>query len=436
MVQYKPLCEVKLMHEYFLTRSNGSSPFARSTQAERLSFLEQAFKDDSESLDRDLRFEFPAFASYENQLKLISSYSGFRILVKTKSSTLADNTVVYKPALPLNPALDILVLIYKNDNFDSYTNTKFEIPFPAVYFISSNNPVGVSSFPYLSSNILPYDSRYKYEQGELVSFGANDTRSYYRGENSDEWLPAPGNYFVNESDRLLAPLRFYYSFFGESGIRRADFVLKNKAGDVIKTISVESTGDMSNAWLDFSAESGTLSIGGSNSLEDMFFTLEVTAGNGFTKTHRLLFNDSFERKGLWGVVHIRPYSSDSDYNLFAADGFLVHRIAPDGTRELPRIFEIPIKSRAAFWRFRNNVNRPIGNNPALNDYLKADTEGRLVSKRPKSITQQDFKMTRDGTIDPIYLPNPLSYDLNSDAEGRLYFEIVVPDSELFPAPPP
>src|SRR5687767_11927221 len=117
MMQFKPICEVKLMHEYFLTRSDGTSPFKRITQEERLNLLEATFRD-SASVDRDLKFELQSDGhSYAGQFKLVPSYSGFRILVKTKQTTLADNSIVYEPALTMPSDLDLFVMIYKNDNF-------------------------------------------------------------------------------------------------------------------------------------------------------------------------------------------------------------------------------------------------------------------------------------------------------------------------------
>ena len=55
---YKTLFEIKLEHEYFLTREDGKNLFEESDPLNRIARLEQAYADDRESFSRDIRYDF------------------------------------------------------------------------------------------------------------------------------------------------------------------------------------------------------------------------------------------------------------------------------------------------------------------------------------------------------------------------------------------
>ena len=56
---YKTLFEIKLLHEYYLTREDGTVVFSESNQVDRLAFLEEEFSKDKPSISDDVSFEFP-----------------------------------------------------------------------------------------------------------------------------------------------------------------------------------------------------------------------------------------------------------------------------------------------------------------------------------------------------------------------------------------
>ncbi|MGN6539420.1 MAG: hypothetical protein ACTHKY_01295, partial [Ginsengibacter sp.] len=65
------------------------------------------------------------------------------------------------------------------------------------------------------------------------------------------------------------------------------------------------------------------------------------------------------------------------------------------------------------------------------DYLVKEDK-ILLTKRPRSVAGNYFLLQKEGTTDTVYVPNPLNYDLKKDDKARLCFDIMVPESDLFP----
>ena len=113
---YKTLCEIKLEHEYFLTKEDGTNLFSESDPLKRIDPLEQAYEMDMESMNRDIDFDFPDILkeSYKNYgLKLLPSYSGCKVLIRVNKKTFPDNSLVFEPYFPLPGSLDIFILFIK-----------------------------------------------------------------------------------------------------------------------------------------------------------------------------------------------------------------------------------------------------------------------------------------------------------------------------------
>ncbi len=174
---YKTLCEIKLEHEYFLTKEDGSNIFSESVQANRLAAIEQAFELDRESINRDIDFDFPEIFkdSYkESGLKLLPSCSGCKVLIRVNKKTLPDNSLVFEPYFPLREALDIFILFIKKNNIpDLYSNGRIARSVPSNYLFSSENIPDARVFPFLVNSISSFDSGLSYEHGELAIDSSN-----------------------------------------------------------------------------------------------------------------------------------------------------------------------------------------------------------------------------------------------------------------------
>src|ERR1043165_4516206 len=96
---YKTLFEVKLMHEFFLTDQTGKTVFSLLDQEERKRVLLDEYARDNDSINQDLSFEIPRELKqqYEHlNLRLLPTYSGFKLAVRVKQVLLPDNALVYE----------------------------------------------------------------------------------------------------------------------------------------------------------------------------------------------------------------------------------------------------------------------------------------------------------------------------------------------------
>ena len=432
---YKTLFEVKLMHEYYLTDADGKTVFQLANQVDRINFLLNQFSTDRPSVNGDIEFTFPKemeskFGNY--YLKLLSTYSGFKVAIRVNQQLLSDGTLVYEPFVALSDDLNIYIQIGKKSGaFDSYTHSGVYSPVASTFIFSNENISGAKTFPYITSAISAFDASRPYTQGDIASYGANDIRQYYKDTVGDQWEAIPGSAFANQNDRLLLPSRFYYSFPSLSNVTNAVFVLKDKNGNVVKTITVDGANFLSKTLLDFSDVANTISLPESFQFAAIIFTLEVNGSNGYTASHSLIFSNLLYSRDTWGLVIVKNKVTESSFNLLATDGFLIKRKLNTGDWNEAPIFEIPIKSRFPFFRFINEKGKELNIASSLNDYLFK--EGTfLLSKRPRSISGSYFRLQKEGTTDTAYIPNPLNYDLKKDSKDRLCLDIMVPESDLFP----
>jgi len=431
---YKILCEVKLMHEFYVTSKDGKNVFGLVNQADRINFLFDQFSRGVPSINNDLEFIFPPDLEeqYKSQyLRILPSYSGFKIAIRVNQKILADTSLVYEPFVPLGDDFNIFVqLKKKSDRIGVITNSGLN-PVPSMNIFSNENISGVKTFPFLTNSISAFDGAHLYAQGDIASYGVNDTREYYNDGTADHWEPVAGGAFATENDQLVVPLRFYYSFFNETNITAATFILKDKKSNVVKKLNVSASDFIQKTLLDFSDVSDVVSMPDIFVYPDVMFSLEVSGSNGYSKTQTLVFNDSFYGRDYWGIINLKTKVSNPLFNLLANDGYLSKRQIPPGIWNEPPIFEIPVKSKFPFWRFINEKGGELNIAASLADYLFKEDK-ILLSKRPRSVADGYFLLQKEGTTDTVYVPNPLNYDLKKDDKERLCLDIVVPESDLFP----
>jgi hypothetical protein len=437
-VIYKPLFEVKILHEYFLTGKDGVSIFEKVSQQDRLNYLQTEFENDQSPVNSDLDFQFPSALrmKYESHgLRVLPSYSGCRVMVSVKSKKLADQTTVYEPLVPLPTDFDLFIFVSrKNPAVDNYTNSRINRALPAIYLFSNGEINGPKIFPFLTNPISAQDASFSYEQGELSLSGAN-IQEYFRQGGVDAWSNVPGSGFANENDRLLLPEKFEYFISNTTNLTEANFKLKDKNGnEVSNTTIVDPAGIRPHTTLNFTGNLKGLPLLNATELYQLVSTLEVNGNNGYSASHSIIFSQSFFDTNPWAVIAIRPVVPNNLFNLFATDGFLVARKDPLGSWTPAPVFEIPVKSRLAYWRYINNKGNELNVSLQLTDYL--NKEGKvLVTKKPRSLSRSWFFLRKEASTDTAYVPNPISDELRMEPDRRLFYDVMVPQSELFPEAP-
>ena len=432
-VIYKTLFEVKLQHEYFLTGADGKTIFESATQEERNNYLTRQYELGAVSVNEDLEFEFPpellaAYGGYN--LKLLPTYSGFKVAVRVNPVKLEDGSLVYKPLVTFPDQFCINILFSKKSRtIDSYTSSKINNPLPALYYFSNEKILSDKTSPFLTNSISAFNLNYYYEQGELVSFGNNDIRGYYLDPSGDQWNPFPGAGFASENDRLLLPVKFNYAFPPVSNVTQVEFILRSGNGDPVKTILRGNGTRISKTELDFSDKQDALIQPDPLIYRPGLFSLEVNGNNGYTRTHPIIFSGVLYQKNVWAVAQCIPSPENADFRLLDQDGYLIMRTTTSG-KVGPRMFEIPVKSRYAYWRFINDSGKKLMLTLDLTGYL-LDESGKLISARPKTISKIYSQFKREGTGELKLLPTPDDYDIKMDEQGRLLLDVMVPRSDLF-----
>lgn len=434
---YKTLFEIKLMHEYFLTRQDGKTIFENNLQQDRLQFLNEEFENDKEPVNSDIDFQFPDSLkeAYEGAgLKLLPTYSGCRVVIRVFQNKLADESLVFTPAVSFPADQHLYILLNRRGNpIDSYSNSRMLRPYPSLYFFSNTDVIGPKTFPFLTNSVPAVDNSFPYEQGEL-SVNAGTIQQYFSEGGVDTWTPVTGAGFVSENDRILLPAKFRYSIPADTNLTEANFKLKDSNGNEVASVSkADAAGISKTIELDFTDAIKPIPTNNPFLTTDLLYTLEATASNGYARTHPLLFANELISGNPWAVVQMRA-TSTPDFNLFANDGFLIRRRDPLGAWTPAPVFEIPVKSRLAYWRFINNQGKEMNISPALAPYVNKENKV-LVTKQPRALAKDFFLLRKQGSSDTIYVPNPTDTRLIPEPGRRFFLDIKVARSELFPVIP-
>lgn len=302
---------------------------------------------------------------------------------------------------------------------------------PSGFYFTNTNLIGSKTFPSLSNDTSRFVEGAAYQQGDIALFGVNDTKEFYiDDDNREQWQPVKGNGFATDNDRLLVPLKFKYTFDKADEVTQSEFILRDSSGNIITSISVKDENVLQTVVLNFrDLEIVTLT---DTAEEKISYSLEVTGNNGYVKTTKLFFFDDLNKvnNDIWGILQVTPKVSDSAFNLLDNAGLLFTRKTADGTINAHPIFEIRIKSRLIFWRYINDNKKRIKSTGYPTDFLNFK-EGKLITKQPRAATYlPTFFRKSDNTFH--YLPNPVNYDMIKSEEKRLYADILVPESSLFP----
>lgn len=438
---YKTLFEVNLLSEYFLLREDGSSFFDLVNSTDRQQRLQQAFDADRESIARDIHFAFPASMqeTYNNYgLKLLPSYTGCRVLIRVKRQVLANQTTVFLPYFGLPCGLDIFITLEKKNSLPNvYMNAGVSNTVPAIFLFSNENIPDAKTSAFIVNKPPVYAVNQFYEQGALVLDSGNLLQEIYYDTNGarqfKKVVPAIQD-FAGTNDCVLVPWSFNYLLPGKAQVNQLTCTLKDQSNTVLKTISVNQAIPIRSCLLDFTELSQKIQLSGNLSLPAALCILEVKGNGGYSETRRLVFDNQLYATGNWGLLHIRPTVSNAGLNLLAADGFLVKRQNAAGVWTDPRVFEIPVKSRLGHFRYLNNRQKKLDLLPALNNFLVQEN-GALTTLMPKSLSHYFFLVEDNANSSTKYLPNPVCYEPKKDDKQRIVFDVIVPESDLFPIIP-
>ena len=203
-IEYKIICEVVILHDYYLISSNYTSFFALNPSQQQV-LLNRKLRSEQYDVNRDLNL----IISMQDQA-LLRSYRfivlpnplGFQLAIEVKSEKDPSGAILYKPAVPLPEDFSVRIgLDQINPIFDNITNLELSSLRKSVYAFSNeeNRIAGTLSRP-----VTPYDPGRSYKMGELAMIGGN-VQQVTEDNTGDlsKWEPVSGEGFVNAADRTL-----------------------------------------------------------------------------------------------------------------------------------------------------------------------------------------------------------------------------------------
>ncbi len=238
---YKILCDVKWLHEYYLTGSSGETIFDIPLQSDRIQFLFEQFQKDSPTVNSNLDFLVAdslttQFSNYH--LRVIPSYSGFKLAVQCSKKKLADGTTVYTPLADIPVSEPLMVMVKERDSIRTFSNLSLSMPFRSAWYFSNDDFPGAKTFPFLSGTVPDFDPAVTYAQGDIVLFGGNDAAMFLNNGALDPWLHLQGIHYITNRDRMVVPLSFVYHFTAADNVTDASFSLKDSTNTEVKGLYI------------------------------------------------------------------------------------------------------------------------------------------------------------------------------------------------------
>jgi hypothetical protein len=437
---YKILCEVKLMHEYYLTEEpppviiKEQNVFNFATQKERLDFLQKQFLKPVPHIGNDLLLVFPdTLRSLYNgyHLKVIPSYSGFKIAVKCKKIILPDGARAFAPLAPLPGNLEIFVALQQKTTIENFTQLSIRKPIRTAWYFSNDDTTGKRIFPFLTAPVAERNSSVTYEQGVLADIGGGIIAEFLNNGAADSWKPIVGSRYTSNSDELLVPFRFEYRFTEADQVQNAVFVLKDAGGNEIQRITKSDTRPLKSVVLNFTPQPTIVirTIPKTPVSAESIYTLQVSGNNGYSRNFRMLFTDPVLPIGQYaGLVSIKPRPGNADFRLVQTGGYLpLTDVA--GNPQVP-VFEIWMKSKSVFLKYQHNRQKNIQLSAQTTGLLKSEN-GVLISENPVNLSYQAVSYRKQDNSFQL-LPNPKPDNSVQIEDGRFLVKLLIPDSALFP----
>ncbi len=161
---YKTILHVKVLHEYFLSGQKDETIFSIPVQQDRMNYLMNKMALDQPSASNLLEFEFPESLKkmYRDQhIRLLPTYSGFKLAIEVNASQLPDGTTVYTPKIPLQEDFSISVLARKKRLWMRSPIHALLKPIPAIYYFSNENMPAAKAFR-SAAILLQHSTQVKY----------------------------------------------------------------------------------------------------------------------------------------------------------------------------------------------------------------------------------------------------------------------------------
>lgn len=418
-ILYKRLFEVRILHDYFLSKADLTSYYALNDN-EKAEFLNLSIGRE----EYDVRHYLEIIPSESTQtvfsnfnLRMARMPSGFIVGVKVKPQLNEGNDEQYLPT-SLTPA-DTLRLSFflriKDPEFNTFTNLKIQQSAPSSYFFTNTNTDSVKVFPSLSIPVADFVAGKSYETGEMAIVGGilKEALEETTSNNPAVWRAVDGDVFASEQDRNLLPKLFSYRLSEASDT--VEFTLKRQDGTDVKKVTFSTAGEIQPLYLDF--RQTTLSTGDlPEDINDGHYQLEISTDSS-TIIESVYLSDELYRRTDAGALVVETDVTDPDFRVMNDDGTLITRKNADGTIVPHPVFEIRFKRRSTYWRYRSDTGRNLKGTTNSQPFLN-EQGNDLITKDLRPLTRYPTFFANPPHPD-IYLPNPKKISVKKG--GKKYF---------------
>ncbi|MEM8527467.1 MAG: hypothetical protein AAF806_10150 [Bacteroidota bacterium] len=439
LIQYRPLFEVRLLHDYYLNRA--SSFFHEldlTDDGEKEEIVERLSHYD---ISNDFLFKLPSKTKkFLNAHKMVfrTTETGFVVFIKVKQQ-INGNTIKYKPFIELEDAFELVIQMYiTNPVLPNFTALPMKPVLDAHYHFTNKDQED-KIYPSLSLPAPSFESGKHYEMGCLVSVGGNLFEALKNTaqatSNISDWKPIdndfrqvtvadqyvvyasylPKFFPAEEKQQLVLTALFDYKFPRSSSVSTAEFVLTPIDVNVAP-LSIQKSGEnLKRVSLKF------------ESLEEGNYLLTVDAGS-YVATHYIRVKaDLFDQRNknqLFAVLAIGHEADLNDFRLFEDDGSL--RMNATQTTTATPIFEVRLRNRATYWKYI-----PAKNETVLADSTQLKREEEAGSGRTVYVSKQPQAFLERSKINIVFdgnnanLPNPIPANIR-ESEDRFISEVYLP----------
>lgn len=438
LINYKRLAEVKIFHEFYLFKADGTSYFELTTDKEKKKLLMDRVVGGLYNLQRDLEIvptEETKRLLKAYKMKFVPTSTGLIVGLEVEElpTTGNDDDIEYQPRIPIKDGLTLSFQIkLARTTFRNFTNIPLRPSLPAIYFLSnkeeSNKEGSSKKAPVLSLPILTRIDSTAYTMGSLATsnndlFEALDSEA--KGNDASKWAVVENLPYLNENDRRLLPHRFTYRFAKKSQIKEAEFTLRNKQGNRVKKIKIKSDKPLLSTAVDFTTESGGTFDNPALPIPAGMYTLRIKR-NGVKEEHNIILDTARYDRQSFGLIELQISKGNNALHLLQPNG----KLKTTSEKGHP-IFQVLCKSRRTFWRYISNKKKELVAEPRADPFLakEAANLNNLVTKSAHyfsivpTVFQTDDPATT-GVNETVFLPNPAPEVLRLEKE-RYYSNIQV-----------
>lgn len=427
---YKRIAEVQVLHDYFLTTSDSVSFFDKNKENKSQFLLDQLGSGRYNSNDFvDLTLSEQS-KKYLEQYKIVvlPSSLGFIIAIEVEAVIQSGKTM-YRPKVQVDENTNLLFELRSIGFFRSITNVSIKSALPAHYYFTNKGKAPLTetvvpayeSLP-LSQPVIGFDSGRNYQMGAIaiVKNKIQEANRNTSSNNDNHWDDIPDRRWVTDADKVLLPQQFVYHLEGVNNVKKVRLILEDEANQKVKTIIKEESRAFDSVFVDFLKQD---EADGGDIIPEGWYKLRVKVQNkAFVNYQVYLKPELYEATNL-AMIDLRFDELDSPYSLLDKDGFLKTHILANGTKIPHPVFEIRLKNRKTYWRYKKEGTFSQTEIDSTSQHLKVQSDA-LVSRKPKALTAV---LTQFHNGSSLTLPNPEQSSMKVE-EDKVYSDIFIHQS--------